>query len=140
MDKNYNLRLLSAISNKKYVENHELSSVPRHDSESIERLVFAPSPETGLPTSDLSLLVKGGLSPEVVTAIQSLTMQSVTPQNGFESDKESFDSIIPYYINNESQLLDYYKMKGYDSEKIESVLHGESLDNLFDSPDDTSTE
>ena len=111
-------------------------------SDDLYRLIFAPDPVTGIPTSDLVLLSRNNLSPEVYEAISKLSMQHIsTPNTPFDTDKEVFDSILPYYIDNETQLVQFYKAKGYDTSKIEQALHGDDVDwTAVNDDDDSSSE
>lgn len=126
-------------SNEDYSTNVEIPFV-KSLSDDLYRLVFAPDPVTGIPISDLVLLSRNNLSPEVYDAISKLSMQQVTSSNKpFDTDKAAFDSIVPYYIDNETQLVQYYKAKGYDTTKIEQALHGDEIDWSADNDSDDSS-
>lgn len=104
----------------------------RHETEDLEQLVFAPSPVSLFPMSDLAIVNHGGLSSEVMSIIQSLTMRPMSAiGEGHKDDSSALDSAIPYQLNNESMLLAFYKSKGYDTDKIQQVLAGEDLDEVF---------
>lgn len=128
-------------SNQDYSTNVEIPFV-KSLSDDIYRLVFAPDPVTGIPTSDLVLLSRNNLSPEVYEAISKLSMQQVSsPNKPFDTDEAAFDSIVPHYIDNETQLVQFYKAKGYDTTKIEQALHGDDVDwSADDDSDGTSSE
>lgn len=150
MLKRYELNNAIALKNEQKVIDdrlpRDLKNAPlSHETEELEFLVFAPSPISGLPTSDLSLVLKGGLSSEMLNMIQSLTMtHQSSVSKGFDFDKDAIDSAIPYQLDNETQLLYFYKSKGYDSEKMQRVLNGESFNEVFSdsstSSDDSSPE
>lgn len=110
-------------------------------NDDILKLVFAPDPTSGVPVSDLVLMSVNNLAPEVFDFISKLTQQHVTSVNQpLSSDKEAFESIIPYFIDNETQILQFYKARGFDTERIEALLAGDSLDSLSSDSDDSSAE
>lgn len=110
-------------------------------NDDILKLVFAPDPTSGVPVSDLVLMSVNNLAPEVFDFISKLTQQHVTSVNQpLSNDKDAFESIIPYFLDNETQILQFYKARGFDSERIEALLSGDSLDSIADSSDDSSTE
>lgn len=97
-------------------------------NDDILSLVFAPDPVSRVPVSDLVLMNQNNLAPELFDYISKLTQQHVTSVNPpLSSDKKVFESIIPYFIDNETQIIDFYKARGYDVEKIENLLLGNDI-------------
>lgn len=110
-------------------------------NDDILKLVFAPDPTSGVPVSDLVLMSVNNLAPELFDFISKLTQQHVTSLNQpFSSDKAAFESIIPYFIDNETQIMEFYKARGFDTERIEALLSGDSLDDISSDSDDSPTE
>lgn len=110
-------------------------------NDDILKLVFAPDPTSGVPVSDLVLMSVNNLAPAVFDFISKLTQQHVTSINTpFSKDQEAFDSIIPYFLDNETQIMQFYKARGFDTERIEALLSGDSLDSLPDSSDSSSSD
>ena len=144
----YNVNVLKKRSSRDYESRLFLKDPQepmRHETNDLEQLVFAPNPVSGFPMSDLALVSHGGLSTEVMSLIQSLTMRPLTPVGqGYKDDSSALDSAVPYALNNESMLLAFYKSKGYDLDKIQRVMDGENPDEVFandaSSSDDSSPE
>lgn len=132
------------LEKKSFSEN--VGEIPYISSENddILSLVFAPDPVSRVPVSDLVLMNQNNLAPELFDYISKLTQQHVTSQNPpLSSDKKVFESIIPYFIDNETQIIDFYKARGYDVEKIENLLLGNDIGSDSDgssSESDTNSE
>ena len=134
--------ILTKRSNKSFIDPNTLEpEFVKSSTDDILRLVYVPDPLTGVPQSDLVLLSHNNLAPEVFDMITKITQQLVSSVNTpFNTDKDAFESIVPYFLDNETQIMDFYKARGFDTERIEALLSGDSLDSISNTSDDSSAE